>query len=136
MTRVLSSRPAWAVLAVVAVVALAVGSVHSPSSSVSAREAQLDSIIKCPACEDLSIAQSGAPSAVALRHRIDSFVADGWSDARIETWVTNRFGSDALLVPQAGGVSTVLYAVPLATIACAAAGLGLYLWRRRNGAVA
>jgi cytochrome c-type biogenesis protein CcmH/NrfF len=127
----LATRTAWLLLALVAIAALAIGSVHGSSSSATAREAQLDSVIKCPACQDLSIAQSDAPSSVALRRRVAQFVAEGWSNARIESWVTQRYGSNALLVPQGGGVGDTLYLVPVAAIGIAAAGLGWYLWRRR-----
>jgi cytochrome c-type biogenesis protein CcmH len=135
MTRVLSSRVAWALLGVVAVVALAVGSVHG-GPAAAARVAHLESIVKCPACEDLSVAQSDAPSAMALRHRISEFVAAGWSDSRIESWVTDRYGSNALLIPQSSGANAALYAIPLAVLAFGGIGLGVYFWRRRPGASA
>lgn len=126
-----ASRPAWLVLAAVAIAVLAVGSVH-PVTAAKARTSYLDSVIKCPACEDLSIAQSDAPSSVSLRHRVASFVSDGWSEARIEDWVTGRYGSNALLVPPTSGVSSTLYLVPTVLVAGAAAGLGYFLWRRRS----
>jgi cytochrome c-type biogenesis protein CcmH len=127
-----ASRAAWLVLAAIALAALAVGSIHNSGSAAAARTAQLDTVIKCPACEDLSIAQSDAPSAVALRRRVARFVASGWSDARIESWVTARYGTNALLVPPAGGVNDTLYVVPVAAIGLAVAGLGWHLWQRRR----
>lgn len=129
-----SSRAAWLVLAAVAIGVLAYGSVHGAGSIAAARTAQLDSVIKCPACEDLSIAQSDAPSAVALRRRVSQFVARGWSNARIESWVVDRYGSNSLLVPPSGGVNDTLYVVPVAAVGLAALGLGWYLWRRRSAA--
>ncbi len=126
-----ASQAAWLVLAVVAVSALTFGSIHDNPSSDAARVSQLDSIIKCPACEDLSIAQSDAPSAVALRHRVSTFVSQDWSNARIEAWVTDRYGSNALLVPPTSGLSETLYVVPVVAIGVAVVGLGWYLWRRR-----
>jgi cytochrome c-type biogenesis protein CcmH len=130
--RWLASRAAWLVLAAIAVTVLAIGSIHGSGTGAAARTAQLDAVIKCPACEDLSIAQSDAPSAVALRRRVASFVASGWSDARIESWVTARYGTNALLVPPAGGVNDTLYVVPVAAVGLAAAGLAWHLWRRRQ----
>jgi cytochrome c-type biogenesis protein CcmH len=127
-----ASRMAWMLLVAVGVTMLAIGSTHPRESSSAARVAQLDSIIKCPACEDLSIAQSDAPSSLALRTRVEQFVADGWSSGRIESWVTSRYGSDALLVPPTSGVDETLYVVPLAVLGAAVVGLGWYLWRRRS----
>lgn len=126
-----SSRSAWVVLAVVAVVVFAVGSFDGHGTANSAREAQLDSIIKCPACQDLSIAQSDDPSSMALRQRVAGFVKNGWSDARIESWVTSRYGSDALLLPPSSGADETLYVVPVAAIGIAIFGLGWYFWRRK-----
>lgn len=131
--RPLASRAAWLLLAAVAIAFLAYGSWHTSPSSAKARIASLDSLIKCPACEDLSIAQSDAPSSVTLRHEVARFVDKGWSDARIESWVTARYGSDALLIPQSSGDSAVLYLVPIGLVGLAVAGLGWYLWRRRPG---
>ena len=126
-----ATRPAWIALAAVAAAFLAFGSIH-PITAAKARTSYLDSIIKCPACEDLSVAQSGAPSAVSLRHRVATFVHEGWSDARIEDWVVGRFGSNALLVPPTSGVSSTLYLVPTVLVGGAAVGLGYFLWRRRS----
>lgn len=129
-----SSRPAWVLLLGLAVAFFVVGSIHPPRSSAAARVARLESVIKCPSCDDLSIAQSDAAGAVALRERVEQFVADGWSDARVESWVVDRYGSDSLLLPPTSGVSAALYLVPLAALALAGGALATYLWRRRTGA--
>ncbi len=50
---------------------------------------------------------------------------------RIEAWVTDRYGSNALLVPPTSGLSETLYVVPVVAIGVAVVGLGWYLWRRR-----
>lgn len=131
---VASTRAAWALLFVLAVVFLAIGSVHPPASGDAARVARLESIIKCPSCDDLSIAQSDAAGAVALRQRVREFVAEGWSDERVESWVVARYGSDVLLLPPTSGVSATLYLVPITAVALAVIGLGVYLWRRRTAA--
>jgi cytochrome c-type biogenesis protein CcmH/NrfF len=127
----LSSRPALLLLAALAAALLAVGSVHGGRPGNAARAAQIDSLVKCPSCEDLSIAQSNAPSAVGLRHTVARLVRRGWSDARIEAWVTGRYGPGSLLVPGSAGAEAALYAVPAGAAALAAGFLGWYLFRRR-----
>ncbi|MHB8456878.1 MAG: cytochrome c-type biogenesis protein [Acidimicrobiales bacterium] len=127
-----ASRAAWLALAVIATAVLTVGSIHNTGSSRAARIAQLDSVIKCPACQNLSIAQSDAPSAQALRRRVSLFVSKGWSNARIVGWVTIRYGSSTLLVPPTTGAYQTLYIVPVAAIGLAIGGLGWYFWRRRS----
>jgi len=128
----MSTRLIWGALAVAAIALLAVGSVHSPPSSSSARVAYLDSILKCPSCEDLSIAQSDAPSAVALRHRVTHWVDEGWSNSRIESAVEASYGQSELLLPPGGGVNATLYIVPVALIGLAAAGVGWHLYERHK----
>jgi cytochrome c-type biogenesis protein CcmH len=128
----MNRRIVWIGLAVAAIVLLALGSIHGTSSSARAREAYLDSVLKCPSCEDLSIAQSDAPSAVALRLRVARWVAEGWSDARVEQAVVASYGQSELLVPQSGGVNTTLYVLPVAIIGLAAAGVGWHLLERRQ----
>jgi cytochrome c-type biogenesis protein CcmH/NrfF len=130
--KILSSRIAWAVLAASAVVLLAIGSVHPPPSTAAARTSYLDSIIKCPACEDLSIAQSDAPSSLTLRHEVAGWVATGWSNQRIEQAVVARYGYGGLLLPAGSRLDATLYVVPVALIGVAAIGLGSYFWRRRR----
>ncbi|MGH9297359.1 MAG: cytochrome c-type biogenesis protein [Acidimicrobiales bacterium] len=129
-----ATKVAWLVLAAIAVTVLAIGSSHSNGTTNSARISHLDSIIKCPSCEDLSIAQSDAPSAVTLRREVASWVHGGWSDARISERITSRYGSGALLLPSSKGVNAVLFVVPVGLIGIGVAGLGWYLWRRRPAA--
>jgi cytochrome c-type biogenesis protein CcmH len=128
----LCSRAAWAVIAVVAAVALAVGSVHPGEPSSAARIAYLDSVIKCPSCVDLSIAQSDAPIALGLRAEVGTWVHEGLSDSRIEQLVVARFGEEVLLVPSGSGADVFLWAVPVAVLAIAVGVLGAYLWSRRR----
>ncbi|MGH9171859.1 MAG: cytochrome c-type biogenesis protein CcmH [Acidimicrobiales bacterium] len=131
--KLLSSRVAWGLFAVAAVAVLAVGSDHPPPTSAAARISQLESLIKCPGCEDLSIAQSQAASSVALRGQVVAWVHDGWSNQRIENAVVDRYGQSGLLVP-ATGARSVLYLVPIGLIVVAAVLLGLFLWRRQRSA--
>jgi cytochrome c-type biogenesis protein CcmH len=119
-------------LGVVAVALLVIGSINPPSSSAAARVSRLDSIIKCPACEDLSIAQSDAPTSLTLRTEVAAWVHAGWSDQRIEQTVMDRYGPGGLLLPAASGVDTLLYAIPLGAIAAAAGCLGWFFWRRQH----
>ena len=56
--------PLWTLLVVIAGIALVIGSgVLSPSKPTSAqRAAAIDAVIRCPSCEDLSVAASSAPT--------------------------------------------------------------------------
>jgi cytochrome c-type biogenesis protein CcmH len=120
------------IAAVVAVVALGIGSAHPAGPGAATRIARLDSVIKCPSCVDLSIAQSDAPIAVGLRAEVAAWVHEGLSDARIEQLVVARFGEQALLVPSGSGADLLLWVLPVSVVGTAAVLLGIYLWRRRR----
>ncbi|MEI8126755.1 MAG: cytochrome c-type biogenesis protein CcmH [Actinomycetota bacterium] len=97
----------------------------SQQSPVDQRTAYLESIIRCPACEGLSVAESNATSAVAVRHEIRQAVVAGSSDSVIITSLEARFGSSILLSPPTRGLGTILWLVPLAIV-----GLGVIILLR------
>ena len=112
---ILRSFRLW-VLALLVVVAVVV--VAAPSTATSAgRIAHLETLVKCPSCEDLSVAQSNATSAIAVRHEIERRVRSGESDNRILTSLESRYGTSILLSPSTSGVGTLLWIVPLLALA-------------------
>jgi cytochrome c-type biogenesis protein CcmH len=120
--------PGWIALAVAAIAVLAIGSYHPPASSQAARVSALDSIIKCPSCDNLSISQSDASTAVALRAVVAADVRAGESNAQIESYVEARYGAAILLSP----TDPVVWIVPIVGLCGAACLLALFLWRRRR----
>lgn len=135
MIKVLASRWCWLLLAVVVAVTLVLGSSHPVAASRSARIAYLDGIIKCPVCEDVSIAESNAQQARNLRSKVAALVDSGASDAQVEQYVVGQFGSDELLRP----TNPVIWILPIAGGTVAVVVLGVVLLRRRGasgGAVA
>ena len=75
----------WVALIVVLVTALVVGSgvLSSSSKTQEQRITAIESSLKCPSCQDLSVAQSTSPSSLAIRHQITDEVRAGRSDAEI-----------------------------------------------------
>jgi cytochrome c-type biogenesis protein CcmH len=124
----LRSFTLWSV-SLVAVLALVLVTQGSTSSQQS-RIARLETLVKCPACDDISVAQSNATSAIAVRHEITQRVMTGASDNAILTSLESRYGSSILLSPSTSGVGILLWAVPLAVVAAAVIA-ALRLARRR-----
>jgi cytochrome c-type biogenesis protein CcmH/NrfF len=109
--KILRSFALWCV-AFLAVVAFAV--VLNPhGSNESARIAHLETLVRCPSCDDLSVAVSNATSAIAVRHEIASKVHEGQSDNKILTSLESAYGTSILLSPPTSGLGVLLWAVPL-----------------------
>jgi cytochrome c-type biogenesis protein CcmH len=124
----LGSFRLWAV-ALVAVVVIAVVAAPVVSSSAQ-RVTHLESLVKCPSCDDLSVAQSTSSSALAVRHEIVTMVARGDSDTQILTTIEDSYGPAILLSPSTSGIGILLWLLPAAVFA----GLivtGVVLRRRR-----
>jgi len=126
----LARRSSWVVLAVLVAALLAAGSVHSGPTTRADRIDYLESVIKCPVCEDVSIAASDAQSARNLRAEVVQLVDSGRSNAAIESYVVAQYGTDELLRP----ANVVLWVLPVAGCALAAVILAVALLRRRSRA--
>ncbi len=110
--RVGGSFRLW-IAALIAVVAVAV--VSAPSTPrAAARVAHLETLVKCPSCQDLSVAQSTASSSLAVRHEIETLVARGESDTQILTTIEAAYGPSILLSPSTGGLGALLWILPSA----------------------
>ena len=130
-------RKLWSPLALV-VVALATLTVASgifdaQPPSRATRVASLEATIKCPSCEGLSVAQSNAPSAVAVRQRIAREVRAGATNTEILDGLVATYGSTILLVPPTHGLTLVLWIWPVVVVLLAAVLVTVMLRRSRRG---
>jgi cytochrome c-type biogenesis protein CcmH len=123
------------VLLVVLAGALVVGSTRdSAPPSASRRVAHIARDVRCPTCEGLSANESESPASKAIRDQIRSKVEAGYSDGEIRAYLVDRYGKDILLKPEGTGVSTLVWALPVAGLVASVAGLFLVFrrWRRRR----
>jgi cytochrome c-type biogenesis protein CcmH/NrfF len=105
--------------------------VEAPSTaSTQGRIAHLESIVKCPACDDLSVAESNATSSIAVRDDIARRVHEGQSDTKILTSLEATYGTSILLSPSTSGLGLLLWLVPLAALVALIVA-GIRLARRR-----
>ena len=120
-------------MAVVLAVALFAGASRpAPPASLAQRAQALEAQLRCPSCEDVSVADSSAPAAVAIKGIVERRLAEGQSDAAIESFLVSRYGESVLLRPPGGGGTAAVWFVPLVAIAGALVVLGGFLWRRRR----
>ena len=127
--------PLWTLLGVVLVVALLVGSgaLSSTPRTAAQRAVAIESVIRCPSCEDLSVAVSSAPTAVTVRATVAHLIDQGQSDQQIKDYLMARYGSAIVLSPPASGWALLVWILPLAVGVLGVVGLGVVLVRRRRG---
>lgn len=129
------SRLVWAALAVVLAVALAVSVSHGGGTRTDAqRAAAIEGNLKCPSCEAISVLDSSASTAVAVRQVVIAQVRAGRSDGQIYQYLESRYGPSILLRPPTTGITAVVWVVPIVAAAAGLGGLGLFFWRRRRPA--
>jgi cytochrome c-type biogenesis protein CcmH len=127
--------PLWVRVALplaVLAVALIIGSgaLESTPETVAQRSAAIEADVRCPSCDDLSVAQSNETTAIAVRHQIESMVASGASTADIDQTLVSEYGQTVLLTPPDAGGIPVLWIVPLVVLVGALGGVGVLFWRR------
>jgi cytochrome c-type biogenesis protein CcmH len=126
--------PLWTLLAAVLVVALVVGSgVLSSSPPTAAQRAQsIESSLRCPSCEDLSVAESSASTAVTVRATVTQMIAEGRTNQQVVDFLVARYGPSMVLDPPASGWSLLVWLLPLLGGVAAVAVLVTVLIRRRD----
>ncbi|HUP71154.1 MAG TPA: cytochrome c-type biogenesis protein [Acidimicrobiales bacterium] len=127
-------RWSYAVLLLVVGTALFIGTRSSGGPATAAQRADhISSEVRCPTCEGLSAAESESPASLAIRKEIRRRVDMGESDDEIRSFLVGRYGHDILLRPGSTGVAALVWALPVAALVCAMAGLALAFrrWRVR-----
>jgi len=127
--------PLWARVAVplvVLAVALVIGSgaIDNSPPTAAQRAAAIEADVRCPSCTDLSVAESNATTAIAVRHQIESMVTAGRSTADIDQALVAEYGQTILLVPPDAGGVPLIWIVPVVLGAAALVGVGVVFWRR------
>jgi cytochrome c-type biogenesis protein CcmH len=115
-------------------VALLIGSGAFDSSpqTVAQRAAVIEANVRCPACTDLSVAQSNSTTAIAVRNQIESMVAAGSSTADINQTLVSEYGQTILLTPPDSGGIPLIWIIPLVLGVGAVAAVGVLFWRRNR----
>ena len=124
-------------MALVLVVALVVGgrgdgTPRTPAERVTAISRE----VRCPTCQGLSAAESDAKAAQAVRDEIRRRVNEGQDDGQIRAFLVSRYGRDILLKPEASGIGSLVWTIPVVAGVAAVAGLAAVFvrWRRREEA--
>jgi cytochrome c-type biogenesis protein CcmH len=113
-------------------VALLIGSgvFDSSAQTVAQRAAVIEANVRCPACTDLSVAQSNSTTAIAVRHQIESMVASGSSTPDIDQTLVSEYGQTILLTPPDSGGIPLIWIIPLVLGVGALGSVAVLFWRR------
>ena len=131
--RLLGGWVPMAALVVVVVVALGVGASRGgPAPTPAQRANAIDALVRCPSCDGISVADSSASTAVAIRHAVAARVRAGQNDSQIDSFLVSRYGPGILLRPPVRGWTAWVWVLPPAALAVAVAGVVTVLWRRRS----
>jgi cytochrome c-type biogenesis protein CcmH len=128
--------PLWTLLGAVLVVALVIGSgvFRSGAPTPAQRAYAIESVVRCPSCEDLSVADSTAQTAVTVRAAVVRQLAQGRTNQQIEDYLVARYGSSIVLDPPASGWSLLVWLLPILGGLIALTALVVVLVRRRSSA--
>ena len=126
--------PLWTVFGLVLVAALILGSgvLSGSTPTPQQRASAIESDLRCPSCEDLSVAQSSAPTAVTVRATVTQMVAAGQTDQQIDRYLVSRYGGSIVLDPPDRGVTLLVWILPVLGGLAAVAGISVVMVRRRT----
>jgi cytochrome c-type biogenesis protein CcmH len=97
------------------------------SAEDAARFDRLTHELRCPKCQNQSIADSNAPIAQDLRQRTFELVRDGRSDAEVVAYLKERYGEFITYRPPFNVLTAALWVGPFVLLAVV---VGVLLWRR------
>ena len=119
------------VVAAAAVVGLTTAALQTGPQSLEARTQAVASTLRCPTCDNLSVADSPSPMARSMRSTIADQLGAGRTPDEVRQWFVDRYGPWVLLSPPREGVSLLVWLAPAAAVAVAAA-IGGWLLRGRR----
>ena len=122
----------WIALGIVVAIALAVVLWPNGDQSSAARAHTLETELKCPECQGLSVAESQAPTSRAIRADIKRRIARGQSDAEIRQAYVDDYGESILLSPRDSGISLIVWVLPVVVLVLGATGIVFALRRNRG----
>jgi cytochrome c-type biogenesis protein CcmH len=123
-------RVALPLLVLAAALVVGSGAFSGKPQTSSQRAASIESVVKCPSCPDLSVAESDESTALAVRHEIVRMVGEGRSTAQIERTLVAQYGRTILLEPPATDGINLIWVLPIVLGLGALAIVGVFFVRR------
>lgn len=86
--------------------------------------------MRCPVCQGLSIADSRAESALAMKQEVRELLAEGYSREQVMAYFERSFGEFVRLEPKAEGFNLTVWIAPLLALVL---GFGVVVRHLRRG---
>jgi cytochrome c-type biogenesis protein CcmH len=116
-------------LALVALAALPAAMGAQDSAAVQREATEIARTLKCPVCENQSVAESPSPLAREMRAYIQRRLEAGDSREAIVQDLVERYGEGILLEPPRAGFTLLVWWLPLLSLGLGAGVVALALWR-------
>ncbi|RME28069.1 MAG: cytochrome c-type biogenesis protein CcmH [Deltaproteobacteria bacterium] len=107
-----------------------VGLDEPPAGPPPPTEAEIDRLteeiskgLRCPVCQGLSVADSPADGARAMKHRVRELVSLGYDRQQIEDYFVDRYGVWILLAPPEKGRHWLVYLAPVGFLLAGVGGI-------------
>jgi cytochrome c-type biogenesis protein CcmH len=134
-------RPWWPAAAlaaalVVAGLALAFAAARGPArpETIDERVEAVTSTIRCPVCQNLSVADSPSRLAAEMRNEIEADLRAGRSPTQIRAELAEAYGEWILQAPPKRGINLVAWLAPVLLLVAGGVGavLAVRTWTRRR----
>lgn len=112
------SRTDWILLVAIAAViaSVAIAALASRGGTIDDRARAIETQVRCPTCQGLSIADSPAISATQMRMLVREQLAGGASDDEVRAFFVARYGRWILLDPPLMGPDLILWLAPVVIV--------------------
>jgi cytochrome c-type biogenesis protein CcmH len=84
--------------------------------ALDARTQEVGSLLRCPVCQGLSVADSPASMAVNMKAQVRQMLARGYSEEQILAYFEGSYGEFVRLEPPLRGVNWLVWLAPLAAL--------------------
>lgn len=81
------------------------------------RTQEVASLLRCPVCQGLSVADSPSEMAVNMKGQVRELLARGFTQEQILAWFERSYGQFVLLKPKMNGLGAAVWILPILAIA-------------------
>ena len=80
------------------------------------RANEVASLLRCPVCQGLSVADSPSTMAQDMKHQVRELLARGYTEEQILAYFERSYGQFVLLKPKFQGISALVWLLPIAAL--------------------